>query len=194
MRKTIDYVIYVFWNPYFKEFRWVVFLAPFILAYSGFLLVTFTVAEKDDLEIVVGSYQAPFRLGKIATDAYNTRVRVTNEHEERCNCDPGGRGGVNCLSENKEENRRIIYQLDGKPVEILMAKKRFYEYSRICYEFRSEGRVLVSYEKRREQYAIHKDSFNFDRIFFYVTIISFVLTTAYRSFGFLTIKNDSPQK
>lgn len=123
MRKIIDYVIYVFWNPYFKEFRWVVFLVPFILAYSGFLLVTFTVAEKDDLEIVVGSYQAPFRLGKIATDAYNTRVRVTNEREERCNCDPGGRGSVNCLSENKEDNRRIIYQLDGKPVEILMAKK-----------------------------------------------------------------------
>lgn len=184
MTKVINYLIYVFWDPYFKTRLWIFLLPLLVLAYSGFSLMIFAVSEKDLLEVVEGTYRPPL-LGNSKTDSYNTVVQGLDGQLERCNCDPGGRVGGNCLSENKSENRKIVQQLRGKPVEVLMTRKKWYEYNRICYEIRSEGHVLVSYERLREKYLLHKRLGNFDEVIFVFTLAGFILLTFYRSFLFL---------
>jgi len=180
------FLIYVFWAPYFHKFRWVLLLLPLLFSYSGFLLANFSQTKRADLEIVTGVYQAPLLGSK--TDTYSTRVKTASGEIVTCNCDPGGRGNSNCLHEKKTKNREMIQALNGKEVAILMARKRFYEYNRLCYEIRINGKAIVPYQELNARYLRQKSEFNFDRAMFFTLCIIFFLITCFRSLKFFKEK------
>ncbi len=185
MKFLKQYFVYVFWMPYFKNFRWVLFSLPLLFAYSGFLLANFKLATRGDLEQVQGTYQVGLLGAK--TDTYPVKVKTQNDEVLMCNCDPGGRRISNCFSENKTKNREIHQRLNGQHVEVLMSRKKFYEYNRVCYEISAAGKIFVSYEKLYHEYSIWKNEYNFDRLVYFAFIIMFLCISGCRSIIFLRL-------